>query len=48
MKLNTIAIITIINFTGGVGPMTVAMLMRNTFIAAKKLAETRKQKKLNK
>lgn len=26
---------------GGVGPMTVAMLMRNTFIAAKKLAENR-------
>ena len=26
---------------GGVGPMTVAMLMRNTFVAAKKLAESR-------
>jgi 5,10-methylene-tetrahydrofolate dehydrogenase/methenyl tetrahydrofolate cyclohydrolase len=27
---------------GGVGPMTVAMLMRNTFIAAKKLAVERR------
>ena len=26
---------------GGVGPMTVAMLMKNTFIAAKNLAEKR-------
>lgn len=26
---------------GGVGPMTVAMLMKNTFIAAKNLAQKR-------
>lgn len=32
---------------GGVGPMTVAMLMRNTFVAAKKLAEQRKSKFIN-
>lgn len=30
------------SFSGGVGPMTVAMLMRNTFVASKKLAELRK------
>lgn len=29
---------------GGVGPMTVAMLMKNTFIAAKNLADKRNQK----
>lgn len=27
---------------GGVGPMTVAMLMRNTFVACKKLRELKK------
>ncbi|XP_070506151.1 bifunctional methylenetetrahydrofolate dehydrogenase/cyclohydrolase, mitochondrial isoform X2 [Chironomus tepperi] len=32
---------------GGVGPMTVAMLMRNTFVAAKRLAETRNDKFIN-
>lgn len=29
---------------GGVGPMTVAMLMKNTFIAAKNLAHKRADK----
>lgn len=28
---------------GGVGPMTVTMLMKNTFIAAKNLAQLKKQ-----
>lgn len=32
---------------GGVGPMTVCMLMRNTFIACKKLAEIRKANCIN-
>lgn len=29
---------------GGVGPMTVAMLMRNTFVACKKLKEAQQQR----
>lgn len=32
---------------GGVGPMTVAMLMRNTFVASKKLAAIRRLRVLN-
>jgi methylenetetrahydrofolate dehydrogenase(NAD+) / 5,10-methenyltetrahydrofolate cyclohydrolase len=36
-----------LSFSGGVGPMTVAMLMKNTFIASKKLAELRRTKSIN-
>jgi methylenetetrahydrofolate dehydrogenase(NAD+) / 5,10-methenyltetrahydrofolate cyclohydrolase len=32
---------------GGVGPMTVCMLMRNTFVAHKKLAEKRRMESIN-